>query len=380
MAACQRVRLLSRCLVEQGANVTILCTRVSEIPPFIQNYSSKGIVDGINYEYTTGTTVRSKKFLFRRFLEIKGLLICIWKIIQYKKLNKISSIYLWALEVSLSRIIITIVAKLMNIPIVLELNERPKSLTENPTFRTRLISPLWGSSGVIAISDFLFRWCKETDKTKEKIRVIKVPILVDPVTYKKYQPLTSSPSVLFSGMPDYVKTIKFIFDAMEIVWHQIPSCILFLSGWRPEIKSAKWISSEIIQRSISHRVKFLGYLPREELLKQYQRSWGLLIPLFQDIRSQARFPTKIGEYLLSRRPIITTQVGEISSYFCDGINSYVCEPDNPSIYGFKILEVLKDLEQSKIIGYQGAITSKNCFNYRIYSMVVYEFFENILYR
>jgi glycosyltransferase involved in cell wall biosynthesis len=164
---------------------------------------------------------------------------------------------------------------------------------------------------------------------------------------------------------------------MDIVWQQVPDCVLFLTGWHPENKSAGWIYAELARRSISHRVKLLGYLPRAELLRQYQCSWALLIPLFQDLRSQARFPTKIGEYLVSGRPIITTQVGEISEYFQDGINAYVCEPDNPAIFGFEIIKALKDPEEAKNVGQQGVITAQKCFDYRLFSKDIYDFFLNL---
>jgi glycosyltransferase involved in cell wall biosynthesis len=375
MAATQRVRLLSRCLVEQGAHVTILCTRVSEKARLIENHSSKGNVDGINFLYTTGTPIRSENFFKRRWVELRGLLFCICKIIQYRKIQKIDSIYLWALDISISRIIITVVAKVLNIPIVLELNERPPSLTNNPSILSRLCSPLWGSSGVIAISEFLLRWSHNAAKLEKRdIKFIKIPILIDPIIDDRYEPLTSSPSILFASSPAYGQTIKFIFDAMDIVWKKVPDCKLVLTGWCQDDKRASGIYSDLKKRSINERIKLLGYLPRAELLRQYQRSWALLIPLFQDIRSQARFPTKIGEYLISSRPIITTRVGEISEYFHDGINAYVCEPDDPSAYGFKIIEALTNADQAKIIGQQGLITSQNCFDYRLFSKDIYNFF------
>lgn len=378
MAPTQRVRLLSRCLVEQGGNVTILCTRVSERPSLIENHSTKGNIDGINFEYTTGTPFRSRNFFIRRWVELKGLVSAISKIIQYWRLKKIDSIYLWALDISVGRIIITIVANLLHIPVVLELNERPQCLLENPAILSKLFSPLWGSSGAIAISEFLLNWCQEAAKLEKRhIKVIKIPILIDPDMNDNCEPLTLNPSVLFAGSPVYMQTIRFIIDAMEVVWKQIPDCELVFSGWHQKDKHADRISSELSKRSIADRVKLLGYLPRLELLKQYQRSWALLIPLFQDIRSEARFPTKIGEYLVSRRPIITTQVGEIPRYFRDGINAYLCEPDNPSAFGLKIIDALMDPEQARVIGYEGFITSQKCFDYRLFSKDIYDFFLEI---
>jgi len=46
-----------------------------------------------------------------------------------------------------------------------------------------------------------------------------------------------------------------------------------------------------------------GFVPRPELLRLYRQSSLLLAPLFDDVRSEARFPTKIAEYLGSGRPV-----------------------------------------------------------------------------
>lgn len=378
MAPVQRLRLLSRCLVDQGAKVTILCIKAIDRAPFIENYSSKGNVDGINYEYTTGTPFRANNFFIRRWSECKGLVLALVKVTQFKRLHKIDSIYLWMEYICISRIIITILAKFLNIPIVLEINERPESLTENPGILSKLFSTLWGASGGIIISEFLLRWCREAAKLeKRNFTIIKIPILIDPIISTRYEPLTSTPSVLFASSPGYDQTIKFILDAMDVVWVRIPDCKLLITGWGQTDKRGDRIRSELMKRSTRDQVDLLGYLPRDELLKQYQRSWALLIPLFQDNRSKARFPTKIGEYLVSSRPIITTEVGEIPSFFHDGVNAYVCEPDNPVVFGFKIIEALIDPEQAKIVGQQGVITSQKCFDYRLYSKDIYDFFFSL---
>ena len=71
MAAANRIRLLSRAMVEQGVDVTVLCTRLTEIPPDIRNREVRGIHEGVRFEYTTNTTVRPDSFVKRRYLEAR---------------------------------------------------------------------------------------------------------------------------------------------------------------------------------------------------------------------------------------------------------------------------------------------------------------------
>jgi len=78
------------------------------------------------------------------------------------------------------------------------------------------------------------------------------------------------------------------------------------------------------------------------------RANALLNSLFNDIRSRARFPTKIGEYLASGRPVINNSVGEITRFLEDGVNAaYLC-PGDSKLYGDKILEALDNPERAKV--------------------------------
>lgn len=61
-AATVRARLIGRALVESGAQVRVLCTRVSERPPDVVNTESSGSYKGIEFVYTTGVTTQSSSF------------------------------------------------------------------------------------------------------------------------------------------------------------------------------------------------------------------------------------------------------------------------------------------------------------------------------
>lgn len=66
------------------------------------------------------------------------------------------------------------------------------------------------------------------------------------------------------------------------------------------------------------RVQCLDCIPRQDLLRRYRRSSALLVSLFGDVASVARFPTRIAEYLAAARPAITVRIGEVATYLRDG--------------------------------------------------------------
>ena len=43
------------------------------------------------------------------------------------------------------------------------------------------------------------------------------------------------------------------------------------------------------------------------------------------IQAQGGFPTKLGEYLATGRPVVVTKVGEIPDYLEDGVNAFLSD-------------------------------------------------------
>ena len=148
--------------------------------------------------------------------------------------------------------------------------------------------------------------------------------------------------VVFAGSPVYRSTIRFIFAAMKEVWITHPDCRLAVTGAAPGDPRADWLRSEVRQAEFGDRVDLVGYLSRSDLLDLYGSAHALLIPLFSDQQSRARFPTKIGEYLAAARPVVTNSIGEIPLYLTDGLDAIVCPPGDPILFGRAIADLLSD--------------------------------------
>jgi glycosyltransferase involved in cell wall biosynthesis len=273
--------------------------------------------------------------------------------------------------------IFLMVIRLLRLPMVIDIHEYPRALAKGALPRRRL-SPLWGACGAVVISSFLGRWVEEEkDRFNRRLAILELPILVNVFEKEQvaYSPRTSN--VLFAGSPGFDQTLQFILDAMIIVWKHHPECSLIVTGSCPE-RSANERTRKMIQDGyLAGRVELAGYLPRDELLYRYSQASALLIPLFNDVRSKARFPTKFGEYLASSRPVVTNAVGEVPRFFVDSKNAYVCEPDDPALFGRKIIEVLDNKEEAIRVGLAGRRTAEENFHYQNYSVTLRQFIDSI---
>lgn len=383
MASTQRVKLLARGLVEYGMDVSVLCTQVSERPPLIENKEAKGTYRGIHFEYTTGTTIRSNYFLIRRWNELRGILVALWRIMALKNKNQVCCIYCYTnnLVNAPSQWIFLIVAQLLRIPFVIDIREKPWILNQEIIGQRKGLSPLYGVNGVVVISRFLKRWAEqERIRIKKELTIVELPILVDVFEQRLVDYPTGIPFVLFAGSPEYDQTIQFIIEAMIIVWKSYPECNLAITGVRPEEPVSNKITKMIQEKHLEDRVEFAGYLPRNELLIRYAKASALLIPLFDDAQSRARFPTKIGEYLASGRPIVTNGVGEVPRFFVDQQNAYICKPGDAALYAQKIINVLNNPGDATRVGNAGRETAARFFHYANHIEPLASFLESITYR
>jgi glycosyltransferase involved in cell wall biosynthesis len=266
---------------------------------------------------------------------------------------------------------------MLHIPVVVEVCEAPWKIRNRKGNFIRFLPLLAGVSGVIAISKFLVDWSsKEGQKHKQRLSIFQLPILTEiPKNIFAEARVSETPSVLLASSKDYGDTVSFVLKAMQIVWEKIPNCVLVVTGTEKHRQLVEdFLSNAKLDRS---KVVVTEYLSREDLFINYKRSWALLIPLFNDVRSIARFPTKIAEYLSTSRPIVTTNIGEISSYFVDGVNAFVAQDDSIESFGRKVLEALLSADKAEYVGKNGFQTCQTYFDYRKYSEDLFTFFESV---
>jgi glycosyltransferase involved in cell wall biosynthesis len=281
---------------------------------------------------------------------------------------------------SIYRWIFYLIANILRVPLAIELCERPWSLRKKSSIDF-FLHPLKSVDGVIVISSFLRQWALKEKRRSKHLRILDLPILVDveECESKQNQPGEGTCNIIFAGSSSYDTTIEFILESMVFVWEKYPNAKLILTGCREDDPRTEALQNELKNRNVCEKVVLAGYLPRPDLLSLYQSASALLIPLFDDIRSRARFPTKIGEYLCSGKPVVTNKVGEIPRYFTDGENAFICDPGNPRLYAHKIIDAVNpdNHKLAEMVGQNGKLLAKKTFDFRNHDQAIMEFFSVI---
>lgn len=381
MAAAERVHLLARGLVDAGDRAHVLCLRAFGRPGDALSSETSGVSDyGIPFAYTTRSPVRPGSFVGRRFDDFRGLILGLVRLacLGNRRNREVAYLYGFTSNWTLAGSLVRLTCWVAGVPCVLELCERPWSMKPAPGLIERRVPPLWAAAGVVAISDFLRNWALTTVGQCSGHAVLKVPVLVDCEEWRSRRSNSTGTYVLLSAAIGYEETIRFCVDAMQELWSQRLDCRLCLTGVDESDPAAQWLVQLIAERGLGSRVHLLGYLSRTAYRDWVEGSAALLAPLFDDVRSCARFPTKIGEYLASGRPVVASRVGEVAELLEHEVSAYLVEPGDIGGYAAAIREVLEEPQAAATVGAAGRRVAETSLDYRVHGACLHAFLSCLL--
>lgn len=377
-AAATRIRLIALGLVEQGIKVKVLhLNSLSNYYSCFKNINSRDSYKGIDFEYTAGTPIVKRKFVFyEKYLRFKGVFIGFLRLIQLHSKKRLDCVYLYGRSCVIFTFVI-ILCRIIRVPVILEITEW---LPATPMY-SRIEKELYlrfilkKVNGVIVISENIFEEVVKLHATeKHKIPILKVPILVDIDEWQVPENqdatnLNKDRYILWCGdLRGYINNVKFLMDVMVELLHKNIKVKLRLIG----IATPMTINQlRDYQLSIGLRVdqiEILGYMNMDELKKQFREAAALLLPLLENIQKDLfRFPHKLGEYLASGRPVVSSNIGEVSKFLKHGVNAILCKVNDIKDFANGVEILLNSPRYAERIGKAGRELSETIFDYRLHS-------------
>ena len=227
--------------------------------------------------------------------------------------------------------------------------------------------------GLIVISDYLNNYFS---KIYPSSQISQIPILVDMSRFENIDvPKKSNKKTLtYIGYMGGTKDgVQMLLEAIAKVKLSIDCFKLQLVGYGPE-KDIQLIKKKVKELNIQDNVLFLGSKTSAEIPKILLNSDLLVLARPNNNQAKAGFPTKLGEYLASKRPVLITLTGEIGKYLKDNENAYVVEPDNNDHFANKLIYTLNDPKSAQIAE-NGYNVANNNFNYKLYKNKLQDIFN-----
>ena len=152
-----------------------------------------------------------------------------------------------------------------------------------------------------------------------------------------------------------------------------PDIELTLIGPASEADSV--VSKEILKEVLGS-VHFVGRV-NGSLVPELLSTCDILVnPRISGTFADAGFPTKLGEYFATKRPVVATAVGDLNLYFENKRELVLVEPDSAEAIADGILLLIRNKELAKQIGNNGFNWARENVEYIKSSKRLLEFIGN----
>lgn len=376
LAPIQRQILISLGLVEAGAHVLVVSNKGVFSQSKVIDLNPSGTYRGIDYQYTSGEIYRRQQFWARNLLKIRGIIKEFGLILKLKKQKKIDAAIVATMRFQ-SIFYYFLLSRFLKFKILLNYVECNSAIANRSKWRDRVNDFLidrWGiccADAVLPISEYLKNYVQKICPNTPQL---KIPIIGDfSSNFEKIDNI-EVPYFLYCGSASYLELIEFIIEAFEKITFEHVYLYLVVSGDAEDLKRFDERVEVSIKRS---KIRVFSGIPFQDLLKKYREAIGLLIPLRNNTQDIARFPHKIGEYLASGVPVITTRFGEIEHYFTDGKNAVISDRYEIEEFSKKMKFVLEHPEEAREIGEEGRNLGRKEFDYKELGSSLFKFIQTL---
>jgi len=177
--------------------------------------------------------------------------------------------------------------------------------------------------------------------------------------------------------------VPILVESFARISPEFPKVKLVLIGSDADQNTMECLQQQIQKCGIQERIILTGLVERERMPAWLCNAELLTLARPANLQAAGGFPTKLGEYLSSARPVVVTKVGEIPDYLQDGVNAWLAEPGSVDSFANKLHEVLSlDATNRNAVALKGRTVAQTVFNYSVQGQKFSQFIEEqvMLYR
>lgn len=365
LAQTNRLIAMAKGLVHAGCEVIVTCIKPTEVSTKIRNKDKEGEMDTVKFVYPGGKTVRSNFLMVRMFDYYKSLFRSLCYIKKENKRKGIDILFM-GVTTSFNTLLFHIFSKLLHIKFIQERSEYPFLSYKNSVLG-RLQLGIYLNivckffDGFIVITKALEKYFRPY--LKKEVPIFLLPILVET---ERFDQKINNPEkyITYCGSMEGNKDgVPILIDSFHQISIEFPSYKLLLIGGT-NFKGFNSLQKQIEAKKLTEKVVFTGRIERDALPAYLSQSSILVLARPTSKQAEGGFPTKLGEYLATGRPVVVTKVGEIGEFLVDSQNAFISIPDSADAFAIKLRIALKDYETAKIIGLEGKKLAQTIFNYK----------------
>jgi len=209
------------------------------------------------------------------------------------------------------------------------------------------------SRSVLKNADAVISLTEDMKQEMQKIYNRQIFVIPNGVELRKFENLSKESArrklhveanekiILFAGRLHFLKGVRYLIEAMDVVRNEVVKTRLILVGDGGERDYLEGIVKEL---NLEGYITFVGQVSHEEVPYYMIAADAFVLPSLSE-----GFPVVILEAMASGLSIIATRVGGLPEVVRDRENGFLVEPKNSQQIAEKILTLLKDdKEREKI--------------------------------
>jgi len=211
------------------------------------------------------------------------------------------------------------------------------------------------ADGLIVLSHYLKDFFIKKQHFEKLI--LKVPNLTDPSAFIIHQTKSFKKGVFtigYTGTPTHKDGIYDLINGFKYFTNKYPLTHLLIIG---DLTNGKSVIGDLKQYAenlnIENKITFTGLINFNKIPNLLNMCDALALARPSGRFAEAGFPTKLGEYLACKKPVVLTKVGDIKDYFKNNENAVLVSPGDirELAKGFEFL--YNNPDKAKDIGEKG---------------------------
>lgn len=253
-------------------------------------------------------------------------------------------------------------ARLKRIRVYTEITEVPYNQTQ-PSYKNQLIDYLAQRAAKKSNGCFVISQGLETYYSNMRIPVLGViNMFVDIERFNNLDVIENNTISYCGSISNYKDGVDILIKSFAIVAKTNPTIKLQIIGGFVSEETRLQINKLVKDLGLGQRIIFTGRINAMEMPKILSCSKILVLARPNNIQAQYGFPTKLGEYLCTARPVVVTDVGELHLYLQDKISCIFAIPDDIDSFASCINWVIEHPDEATSIGQKGREVALEAFS------------------
>lgn len=206
---------------------------------------------------------------------------------------------------------------------------------------------------------------------EDKVEVLNM--VVDKHRFEGLDNVEISNTITYCGIISEAKDgVSYLIKAFALLLRKHKDVKLRLIGPFENEEVKQMVHSLIQKEEIQENVILTGPVSPNQMPALLKSSKILALARPRQKVDAYGFATKVGEYLMTERPVVMTDVGNVTDYLTDRENVILARPNDECDFADNLLWVLDHYEEAAVIGKKGKDVALRYFNSEIEADKIYK--------